>query len=460
MSIQLSNSLFDEYAKILKTGEFSDVEILVGENENTKIFRLHSFVLKVCSPYFRSAFSSNWIKVENNIIKFQKPNISVKVFEILINYIYSGKLELANNDVKTNISLLIAADELCLNKLCSYIENYLLNDKESLKSNFILILHTVNKFKQFTELSRFFEEAIKEDPTLVLRADDFSMIGQEHLIEFLTENNSSLRQIEVWDKLMEWVIAKSNGILPSDVTKWTIDNVTTFGTLIQPFISLINFQEISRLDFFQKIKPFKVIFDDKFYIKIIEYYCFNNVYKIVNHIDSQIINLKEAKLISKWIKVIKRQKQGVTYDFNLLVRGSRDGFDKKTFHKCCDNKGPTITITRVKNYNEILGGFNPCNWESVAGFGRYINTQESFIFSLNKNIFENSIFSKVIETNYAIYNGPKHGPCFGSGKSDFELLLSNENNGQCFINSYEKAIGQNDGYFEIDDYEVFQVVYK
>ncbi|PKY55472.1 hypothetical protein RhiirA4_474957 [Rhizophagus irregularis] len=117
MSIILSNLLLDGYTKILKTGEFFDVEILVGEKANTKIFRLHSLVLKVCSPYFRSAFSNNWVKVENNIIKFQKPNISVKVFEILIN----GKLELANNDIKTNIALLIAADELCLNEVCLHI---------------------------------------------------------------------------------------------------------------------------------------------------------------------------------------------------------------------------------------------------------------------------------------------------------------------------------------------------
>src|SRR5947207_551553 len=81
---KLPNLLLKKYTKILETGEFYDTEILVGEAPNNKIFRLHSFVLKVCSPYFRTAFSSNWVKVENNITKFQKPNISVKVFEILV----------------------------------------------------------------------------------------------------------------------------------------------------------------------------------------------------------------------------------------------------------------------------------------------------------------------------------------------------------------------------------------
>ncbi|PKC68234.1 hypothetical protein RhiirA1_534326 [Rhizophagus irregularis] len=458
MSIVLPNLLLEEYTKILKTGEFSDVEILVGENANTKTFRLHSLVLKICSPYFRSAFSNNWVKVENNIIKFQKPNISVKVFEILIN----GKLELANSDVKTIIALLIAADELCLNELCPHIEKYLLNDKESLKSNFVHILQTVNKFEQFKNLSVFCREACQKDPSLVLRADDFVTIEQEYLLEFLTKNNDFLRQIEVWDKLIQWAIAKSNNELPSDVTKWTNNNVTTFGILIQPFISHINFQKISCMDFFQKIKPFKIIFDDKLYIKIIENYCFDSILTGLaspNYIDSQIINLRDASFISNWIKIMKEQKPEVTYEFNLLVRGSRDGFDTSTFHKRCDNKGPTVTIVRVKDTNEILGGFNPHNWNSVTSFGIFSSTKESFIFSLDKNNLENSIFSKVIDIRHAILNGSNYGPFFGSGNSDFELLFEGKR-GQCSKLCYEKAIRQSDKYFEVKEYEVFQVVYR
>jgi len=84
MSMELPYLILKEYTKILETGELSDTEILVGEKPNVKTFRLHSFVLKVCSPYFRTAFSKNWAKIENNIIKFKKPNIYVKVFEILI----------------------------------------------------------------------------------------------------------------------------------------------------------------------------------------------------------------------------------------------------------------------------------------------------------------------------------------------------------------------------------------
>ena len=84
MSWDLSELLLKEYAKILETGELSDVEILVGKGEKTKTFRLHSLILKVTMPYFRTAFSNEWIKIENDIIKFKKPNISVEIFEIFV----------------------------------------------------------------------------------------------------------------------------------------------------------------------------------------------------------------------------------------------------------------------------------------------------------------------------------------------------------------------------------------
>jgi hypothetical protein len=93
---EISNLLFKRYTKILKTGELSDTEILVGEDPNTKTFRLHSFVLKVGSPYFRAALSNKWKKVENGIIKFKKPNISVEVFDILIKYVIYYYVALLN----------------------------------------------------------------------------------------------------------------------------------------------------------------------------------------------------------------------------------------------------------------------------------------------------------------------------------------------------------------------------
>ncbi|RIA79351.1 BTB/POZ protein [Glomus cerebriforme] len=307
MSSELLRLTSKEYGDILKSGEFSDTEILVGEEPDTKVFLAHSLILKIRSPYFRTAFSSRWVRTENNIIKLQKPNISVKVFDILIKYIYSSIIDLTKYDIKTNVAVLIAADELCLYDLCSYIEKELLRNETLLKNNFILIHNVANKFNQFTKLLQFYRVNFQKDPNLILRTNDFTTIQQETLLNFLTEHSQSLRPIEIWDKLIEWAIARSHE-LPSDVIRWTSSEITTFRGIIQSFIPHINFKEISPADFSHKIKPLKDIFDDKSYAKILEHYSFNNEVRsnFKMNIDSRIISSDLAFLIGNLIKITRQ----------------------------------------------------------------------------------------------------------------------------------------------------------
>src|SRR6266498_3312794 len=203
--------------------------------------------------------------------------------------------------------------------------------------------------------------------------------------------------------------------------------MSIFGKIIQPFLPHINFKEISPTDFFKKIKPFRNIFDIEFYVEIIEHYSFNNICS-ADEIDSKIIDSKSILYIIDWIRTMK-QNQSVSYDFKLLVRGSRDGFETVTFHKCCDDKGPTITIARVKDTNEILGGFNPLSWISND---YYEDTKESFIFSLDQDNLTNSIFSKVVNKVHVVYNDSDYGPEFGSEKADLRLLYDYKK-GQCYL---------------------------
>ena len=39
-----------------------------------------------------------------------------------------------------------------------------------------------------------------------------------------------------------------------------------------------------------------------------------------------------------------------------------DGWAASTFHRQCDNKGPTVTIIKVNNY--IFGGYTDVSWSS------------------------------------------------------------------------------------------------
>src|SRR6202000_2493913 len=78
--------------------------------------------------------------------------------------------------------------------------------------------------------------------------------------------------------------------------------------------------------------------------------------KLAN-IDSKIITFQHAELISKWVdKLNITDEIKNSYKFKLMIRGSRDGFSPRKFHYICDDKSNTLTIVKVKDSNEILGG--------------------------------------------------------------------------------------------------------
>ena len=79
------NKLVDDLTNLLNSSDNYDMEIEVEENDNIKIFKVHSNILKSRFLYFKAALSDGWIKrAENGMILFKKKNISPKIFEILL----------------------------------------------------------------------------------------------------------------------------------------------------------------------------------------------------------------------------------------------------------------------------------------------------------------------------------------------------------------------------------------
>ena len=63
---------------------------------------------------------------------------------------------------------------------------------------------------------------------------------------------------------------------------------------------------------------------------------------------------------------------------------SRDGSNCSDFHRCCDNKGPTLLLIKTdKNYR--FGAYTPLNWVTPSS-GEINDPKDNvtFLFSLNK----------------------------------------------------------------------------
>src|ERR1043166_8428844 len=84
MTLIFHLGLSKDFSSILNNSDDFNVIIQVGENENVKEFRAHSIILRARSPYFKSAFSTGWITKKNDMIIFNKPNITPTVFDIIL----------------------------------------------------------------------------------------------------------------------------------------------------------------------------------------------------------------------------------------------------------------------------------------------------------------------------------------------------------------------------------------
>jgi len=140
---------------------------------------------------------------------------------------------------------------------------------------------------------------------------------------------------------------------------------------------------------------------------------------------------------------------------DLLYRGTRDGFAQTTFHQFCDNKGPTITVARIKDTAELFGGYSPLNWNQK---NCWFTTDKSFIFALGDDDLNGAVFSPVKNNNSASYNHANCGPTFG-GTGCFCIGYNASLQTCCCGNNgnYKLPIRSTSGNFQIDEVEVFSV---
>ncbi len=77
---------------------------------------------------------------------------------------------------------------------------------------------------------------------------------------------------------------------------------------------------------------------------------------------------------------------------------------RKAFHEKCDNKGPTVSLFKTHDDQEI-GGFTAASWKSESGKQ---TDENAFLFNLSKQFL-----FPVVDPEYALYKFSDEGPCFG-----------------------------------------------
>ncbi|CAG8585826.1 12647_t:CDS:2 [Acaulospora morrowiae] len=479
MNLQTSKFLIKlskDYVNLFETGEFHDTLICAGLEPNYQEFKAHSLILRSRSQYFKNVLSSECVKTKGNLVIFSKSNISPEIFKIILNYLYGGIIVPAEHEVPVILELLRATDELSIDDLSEFIQDYLSSNPWILMPFFAIVHRFASKESKYSKIRKCVLELLKENPATIFDSIDYTSLDQEALLVLFKSHNFLLKPVVLWKNLIEWGIAKIHRA-SDDLSVWKLEDFHSLGIVLNPFIPFIKFMDMSLEDFSKEVTPWRqsLEYESQGLYSIIEQYLLNpskiqenkllqNPYDYVNSI---LMTPNDAKIIAEWINNAKAQNDTRTqtpintYKFNLIFRGSEHGFTPELFHKHCDEKGPTLTLLRVESTGEILGGFNPLSWHSNV-ICNYSPTTQSFIFTLgDKAFYYNPVVSEIEDYSKAIYQSEFYGPCFGGGESDLRLFGDNfkdEDKCRCIKNSYKKKIRESEEMFHVDELEVFQVL--
>ncbi|GBB92838.1 hypothetical protein RclHR1_20630004 [Rhizophagus clarus] len=329
----------------------------------------------------------------------------------------------------------------------------------------------------FLDLQKFCTELISKQPEKIFNSTDFTSISEKVLISLIKHDKIQMSEAQVWEHVLKWGIAQNPG-LSSDPSSYSNDDFNSLKVTLKRCITFIKFTKFTSKEFLDNAYPYKKIFPEELYENSIKYFLGRpepqrtepQVIKEIESkiIDSKIITIQHAELISKWIDRLENTNElKNSYEFKLIFRGSRDGFTADEFHKICDNQSRTVTIIKVKDSTEILGGYNPIEWKNNCSYCIYSygTTRDSFIFSfLNKENIEKCLISRVMDETRAVGYWYSYGPSFGGGDLTIyggdrrgEVSLCNKTS-YCIKTSYEKQIRKTEEDFSVEEYEVFQII--
>jgi hypothetical protein len=259
---------------------------------------------------------------------------------------------------------LVAGNELGLQELVTYIQSFLIKTKTNwMEENFNLIYQTSFENDSFLKLQKFCTNLTSKEPDKIFKSPNFSSIPEKLLITVIQSDNLQIEEIQVWRHVLKWGLAQ-NPVLPSDPTNFSKEDFNTLKNSLQNCIPFIRFYNLTSDEFSDEILPYKKILPKELFKDLLKYLLSSNksilkskprISKKEINIDSKIIASQHIELISKWIDRLKITDE--IKNFKLLLRGSRDGFTSKKFHEICDNQSNTVTIIKVKDSNEILGGY-------------------------------------------------------------------------------------------------------
>ena len=245
-----------------------------------------------------------------------------------------------------------------------------------------------------------------------------------------------------------------NPSISQDITKWNNEEITIMEKTLCRFIPLVRFCYISPEDFVDKIYPLKELLPKDLVGNLLIFHTVPDGKPGINtYPPRQFQYSKLFSVIASWIdkkENLHYNRDNNPYSFKLLYSSSGDGNTVAAFYAECDNKRATIVMVKIKNSEQIVGGYNPLFWDSSNSWKKL---NDSFLFSFTDRNIITAKVSYCNINNSRVYCHQDYGPVFGFSDLYIDMIY---NSSDTWCSTYPKIDDMPTGYFKVDYYEVFQ----
>ena len=197
-----SEMLLSKCAHFREQGEFIDVRLKVGADE----FAAHRIVLAANSDYFHAMFAHGMKESNQEVIDLKDENISVAAMKIVMDSIYSGEINVNDENV---FEVLLTADHLqvtsVVQQCCKYLETEVVEMKFDVQTYCRVILvanrHGLKDLKEATQrkMASMYKELCEKEEFL-------SDMGVDVLSDLLSRDDlRAPSENFVFKSMMQWV---------------------------------------------------------------------------------------------------------------------------------------------------------------------------------------------------------------------------------------------------------------
>src|SRR2546430_1823048 len=224
-----------------------------------------------------------------------------------------------------------------------------------MKEHFDITQRVSSQSNNLLKLQQFCADFITKSPEKIFESPYFTTLPEKYLVQIIKNDGLQMKEVEIWEHILKWGLAQNSTLLP-DPNTWSDEDFKAMENALQHCFSSIRFFSLSPKDFSQKVRPYKKLLKSQLYEDLSNSFLdpdsvsTDNILlprniKTDGIIDSKIVNLNIVSTISRWIdkvdinnKFAQFRELYLPYKFELLLRGSRDGYTPKTFHELCDDK--------------------------------------------------------------------------------------------------------------------------